>query len=62
MSGTSNYYMDDEKWNSANMERLKAFLASDFGTEKLGVLKASIETNITTGDNMPDNRRHFWTI
>ena len=60
MSGTSNYYMDDEKWNSANMERLKAFMASDFGTEKLGVLKASIQTNIDTGEIMPDNRKHFW--
>ncbi len=60
MSGTSNYYMDDEKWNSANMERLVAFMNSDFGTEKLGVLKASIQTNIDTGTAMPDNRKHFW--
>ena len=61
MSGTSNYYMDDERWNSANMERLVAFMNSDFGTEKLGVLKASIQTNIDTGNAMPDNRKHFWS-
>jgi hypothetical protein len=61
MSGTSNYHMDDEKWNGANMERLVAFMASDFGTEKLGVLKNSIQTNIDTGTLMPDNRKHFWS-
>ena len=60
MTGKNNYYMDDEKWNGGNMVRLIAFMASPFGTEKLGVLKTAIQTQIDTGELMPDNRKHFW--